>query len=207
MWSDRGWRRGAWRGWKFREEERDASPGGCAVVVLLWPWKGGFGSCALAVCCHHFPCASTAWWHACLRPLNQGTINSATKLWAVFSRDFSLPSSQWSGKRLCWSKKVTKNAPQVVVAGEGQNVPYFSRERVRELHPWQIVSATLQGCVWNDWPESCKVCRRTETSDHVFQVLGCGLSLSICELFHFFWSRVLISGFLLSNPKCDGYRF
>lgn len=137
--------------WQWLEKV-DASPGGCTVVVPLCLWKGGFSSCALALCCHHFLCASTAWWHTCLRPLDQGMINFATKLWAVFSQDFSLPSLQCSGTPLCWSKKLNKIVPQVVVAEEGQNAPHFSRKCVRKLHPWQIVSGTLQGCMWNDWP-------------------------------------------------------
>lgn len=147
MWGDSGWRRGPWRGWKSRKEEMDASPGGCTVVVSLWLWKGGFSSRALAVCCHHFPCVSTAWWHSCLRPLKQGMINTATELWAVFSRDFSLPTLQCSDKPLCWSKELNKGVPQVVVAEEGQNVPYFSRE-TGKLHPWQIVSATRLHVKW-----------------------------------------------------------
>lgn len=80
---------------------------GCTVVVPLWLWRE-FSSCALAVCYHHFPCASTAWWHACLRSLNQGVINAATKLCAIFSRDFSLPTLQCSGKLCAGARNWTK---------------------------------------------------------------------------------------------------
>lgn len=67
------------------------------------------------------------------------------------SEDFSLPTLQCSGKPQGWSKKLNKNVAQVVVAEEGKNVPYFSRECVGKRQPWQIVSVSHTARLYVKW--------------------------------------------------------
>lgn len=137
-----GWRRGPWRERKSQKEEMDARPG-----VPLWLWKGGFSSHALAVCCHHFPCASTVWRHACLK----------ARIFPCppYSAQESLGAGARNRTKMCYRWLLLKKVRMSPISAENV-LGNFSPDRLSVCH-------TLQGCMWNDWPELCTVCRRTDS--------------------------------------------